>query len=629
MKGRIHTISVLFFILGFAARPAEGARERWTGMATPNFFVAGNAPDQDIRRAALKLEQFREVLSRLFGKADLRTSAPVRVLVFRNQASYEPVRPSQNGKPSPATGFFQPGRDVHYIALTLDTPNADPWAVTLHEYVHVLLHENSRVVPLWFAEGLAEYYSTFEVLAGEKRVRVGAASERHLEALKARPLLPLEELFAVNRDSSRYNEAEKQGVFYAESWALVHYLLLGKNQRRQPKVAHFIKKIGAGEPAGDSFRGVFETSYREMDAELEKYVRTADLPVQVITFDERLGSDRDFKTVSVSDAQAQFYVGDLLLHMNRTAEAQAILATSLRLDPRLAEARAVLAVLLASQGKSGEAKAEIDKVPSGSANFLLGYYRALVLSGAAAPGGGAANLEQAETVRRELAKVIEINPAFTESYNLLATYNANAGVPAPVCIELVQRALRITPGRQELLLTLARLQLRNGDWTTARDIADGVAGAPTTPELAAEARKVQERAREAAEHQTGVALPRDPPGQVPSIEDRLARQATSGGTVVEPPEPDAAEQVSGMLVEIVCRDEQMSLIVQAGARRLVFRSDAPRDIAFTSYTPEIVARIQCGPRKPAVPVVVRFHRTPGEPERDGDPVAVDFVAPEN
>ena len=84
-----------------------------------------------------------------------------------------------------------------------------------------------------------------------------------------------------------------------------------------------------------------------------------------------------------------------------------------------------------------------------------------------------------------------------------------------------------------------------------------------------------------------------------------------------------------MLVEIACRDRQMSLIVQAGARRLVFRSDAPQGIAFTSYTPEVVDRVRCGPRNPAVPVVVRFRRTPDEADRDGEPVAVDFVAPEN
>ena len=530
MKGRIHTISLVFFLAALAAPPAEAARERWAGITTPNFLVAGNAPEQDLRRAALKLEQFREVLARLFGKADLRTSAPVRVLLFRNQASYETVRPLQDGKPSTATGFFQPGREVHYIALTLDVPNADPWAVALHEYVHVLLHENSRVVPLWFSEGLAEYYSTFEVLGGEKRVRVGTPLERHLEALKSGPLLPLEQLFAVDRESPRYNEADKQGVFYAESWALVHYLMLGKNQRRQPKVAHFIKKIGAGEPAGDSFRGVFETSLREMDTELEKYARTADFPAQVITFDQRLAANREFKSIAVSEAQAQFYVADLLFHMNRTAEAQAVLATALQLDPRLAEARAVLAVLLASQGQPGQARAEIDKVPLAPDNLLVGYYRALVLSGAAAPGGGPAIPDQAEVVRSTLEKLIETAPAFTESYNLLATYNANTGVPAAECIGLIEKALRIAPGRQELLLTLARLHLRNDDWTAARDVAERVAAAATTSEIAAEARSIRERTREAAARQAGVALPSDTFDRHPDVGERLARQATSGGT---------------------------------------------------------------------------------------------------
>ena len=37
-------------------------------------------------------------------------------------------------------------------------------------------------------------------------------------------------VLAVDRDSPLYNERDKAGVFYAESWALLHYLLLGRER---------------------------------------------------------------------------------------------------------------------------------------------------------------------------------------------------------------------------------------------------------------------------------------------------------------------------------------------------------------------------------------------------------------
>jgi len=38
-------------------------------------------------------------------------------------------------------------------------------------------------------------------------------------------LLPLDQLFAVNRESPEYRTKEQSRLFYAESWALTHMLL--------------------------------------------------------------------------------------------------------------------------------------------------------------------------------------------------------------------------------------------------------------------------------------------------------------------------------------------------------------------------------------------------------------------
>ena len=37
--------------------------------------------------------------------------------------------------------------------------------------------------------------------------------------------MPLHELFAVTHNSPQYNESTRQGMFYAESWLLTHFLM--------------------------------------------------------------------------------------------------------------------------------------------------------------------------------------------------------------------------------------------------------------------------------------------------------------------------------------------------------------------------------------------------------------------
>jgi tetratricopeptide (TPR) repeat protein len=77
---------------------------------------------------------------------------------------------------------------------------------------------------VWFNEGLAEYYSTFTPAANGKTAMLGRPIARHVLLLRER-FLPIADLIAVDHGSPLYNEGERASIFYAESWALLHYLL--------------------------------------------------------------------------------------------------------------------------------------------------------------------------------------------------------------------------------------------------------------------------------------------------------------------------------------------------------------------------------------------------------------------
>ena len=105
----------------------------------------------------------------------------------------------------------------------------ESYNIIFHQYTHLLVKNNVENPPTWFNEGLAEYYSTFSITADQK-VELGKPIPGHVFLLRANKMMPLRTLFQVDQKSPYYNERDKQGIFYAESWALMHYLILGKNE---------------------------------------------------------------------------------------------------------------------------------------------------------------------------------------------------------------------------------------------------------------------------------------------------------------------------------------------------------------------------------------------------------------
>ena len=183
---------------------------------------------------------------------------PTTVIVFKNDSSFGPYKPVFRGKRAEVAGYFQSSFDMNYITLSAERrPQYNPYEMIFHESVHLLVDNRVRTSPAWFNEGLAEYFSALDFLpdkTGEGRVVVfGKPILRHLLKLRQNKLLPLATLFAVDRSSPYYNEREKSGMFYAESWALIHYLTHGQAGQRQPQLARFLELLASGTSSGGKF----------------------------------------------------------------------------------------------------------------------------------------------------------------------------------------------------------------------------------------------------------------------------------------------------------------------------------------------------------------------------------------
>src|SRR5215831_16327875 len=237
---RVFLWAFLLLCSGVFPGPALGA-DKWLSIHTKNFLLVGNANESDIRRVGRTLEEFRSAISMLFPKMEQTSSVPTTILVFKNDESFKPYKPIYKGQPSNVLAYFQPGEDVNYIALTATLPSP---SIILHEYVHFLLRENVGTLPLWISEGLAECYSTFDLNGRQTEFTLGRAPEQHIATLNMTPeFIPLKQLFDIRDNSPEYNEESKQGMFYAESWAIAHYLLFGADGKRRMQFIEFVTAL--------------------------------------------------------------------------------------------------------------------------------------------------------------------------------------------------------------------------------------------------------------------------------------------------------------------------------------------------------------------------------------------------
>src|ERR1700749_3882435 len=89
--------AVAALVVLFAAQ-AAAAKDTWTSVRSQNFYLVGNASEKEIRQVATRLEQFREVFTKLFTKVRFNTPVPTTVIVFKNDGAYKPFKPVADGK---------------------------------------------------------------------------------------------------------------------------------------------------------------------------------------------------------------------------------------------------------------------------------------------------------------------------------------------------------------------------------------------------------------------------------------------------------------------------------------------------------------------------------------------------
>lgn len=466
-------VVLLLALTSQAAIQPPREREHWTSIAVDEFTFLGNVSERELRDVAVRTLRLRDALA-LMTTLRVHSPLPTKIYVFADERSFVPYRDAANGRVSENTaGVFLPRSEGNYVLMMTGRYDAAAHIIQ-HELTHHFLRSTiPDGVPLWFNEGLAEFYSTFET--NGDAINVGRPREDHLQFLKGEPLLPFSKLFSIDDKSPEYNEGIRRGVFYAESWALVHDLMLGSPERGK-QVSAFLTQVANGAPPLAAFRAAFGMSDDEVDRELRRYIKQLSFTYTRLTSADFRNAPSIPAAVSLSRDDTLAYLGDLLVHCTPATipDGEAFLNEALRLNPKHAGATSSLALVNLLQNRRSEADALYARAVELGAREWLPYAFAadgLLDRQSRSP----ADLLKARALYE---RAIALNPDAAHAWaGLGMTFVEGEGDPK-TGVTALEKAVKLDPHDLDSFANLALLYLHNGRRADAVRLVEGpLAGA--------------------------------------------------------------------------------------------------------------------------------------------------------
>jgi tetratricopeptide (TPR) repeat protein len=460
------------FLIAAPTRPLPPPQEPWIEVRTANFTLFSNAGEWDTRRAGEDLERLRDALSKLSPGLTLNAPSPTWIYVFKSRVSMMPYQRLYEGKPLDAGGYFLTRPQGNYVAVD-DSPKQNPSAIIYHEYFHYVARNNYGDLPAWLHEGLAEYYSTFQVTKSE--ARLGLPIEQHLRWLRKHSWIPLAQLFTVDQTSKEYNETDRRGSFYAESWALTHYLLDG-NPSRRAQLQELLRLTKAGAHGNEAFQKVFGTDPTVLERELHAYVNAYTFDYNRTPIQPEANLVMNVRPMARQDVL--FRLGELLSNLGAEhyAAAEEHFRAALAVQPDHSPSLSGLGVLADLANHPQEARSFYEKAAKlAPDDFIVQYRYAENLLDDPRP-------DSLRTARAALIRVVALRPDFGDAWARLGyTYQAEESLDENA-LHSLETAHRLLPSRMDIAHNLALAYARTGHRDQAAQLVEQVLAPQADPD---------------------------------------------------------------------------------------------------------------------------------------------------
>ena len=557
---RIRRVALAVAIL--AAVPSARAKEdKWVEARSAHFIVVSNAGASQARDTAIQFEQIRELFQQSFVFVKDHPSPVITILAAKDENTLRSLLPEYWGKKGnvhPA-GIFLDSAYQLSVAVQLSGAGDNPYEAIYHEYYHSLTIPFFPGLPTWVSEGTADFYGNSKIEGMD--ATLGMPDYGLIELLHQQPLIPLATLFRVDHASPYYNENSKASIFYAESWALIHYLMIGDNGAHRQQLITYLDRLSQGDTQDEASAKAFG-DLGKLQKALQGYAGNTSY-FQMKTAAPAKITGGDVKIRALSDAEEEAYRGGFLSLHRQFSAAEPLLQNATILDPELALAQQNLAVFYYLQEKSAEARAALDAaIKLDPKNALTRFLRAYLDS--------KRSLSDAvdSAAEADLRTAIAANPNFAPAYGLLATRMGAGGQDLPEALELARKGALLEPGNTSYQLTYAEVLARMRKYDDAAKIAANIAVKAPDPQSKTNARQFLEYLQQIknAEARNGQFR-----SGGPSTDVAVSKSSNS-------PEPDSADdddeeapekpgvndgklRVDGTVADVQCKTQDMVITV--------------------------------------------------------------------
>lgn len=553
--------NILSCFLLAAASFAGAQTDAWLEVTTPHFRVISNSTEKDARRAALQFERMSSVFARVLPEANIDTATPIVVLALQDMRNLEALEPAvylTKGQ-NRLMGLFLHVPEKNYVLILLNAPGQHPYAPIYHEYAHFVQYRTGEWMPVCLSEGWAEFYQTAEILNSE--IIVGKLDAGTWQFLQRTPLLPLSTLLTVDMHSPYYHEEDKSSMFYAESWALTHYVKMKDARENTHRLQDYLDLLHKGVESVAAATQAFG-DLALLQSDLQKYI--ADPQFELVHFAGSTDVDSSsFAAGPITQTQVDALRADVLAYDQRDADARTLAESVLHDDPENVSARETLGFLAFRRRNFDEARNWYEQALKLDPQDLLANY---YFAGAVIKKGLPDPALQTR-VENSLRTAIKLSPSFPLAYYGLGLLYTMQGKNYDEARKWLQKSLEMDPGNVEILIDYAGLLNRMNKDKEAVDTLERALKLAHTPEqtaavenlLQTERRLQAERAR--LQRQGLTSLPAEQRnGKVAAAPSQPGEIQARG---IYTPQPDYTEEAREARREGVC---VLSLIVGVDGR---------------------------------------------------------------
>ncbi len=483
------------------ARAAEmpGLDDKWKRYESPNFELFSHVSDGQSRELLRTLELLRATFAELIEAKEQRPN-PLTIYYFKNEREFLPYVSAPLRSAERTAGYYLERPDRSVIVLSPAWTSEDARRLIMHEFVHYLMSVTGDRPGPWYGEGVAEFLSTID--ERKDHLIMGQPIVEHVAALRGKALMPMQELFAVSHGSPSYNESRRIGLFYAQSWALVHYWYCGRskratgNEKGRNEFFHYARN-----PEGDPRDPValFEESlgmdYGQMQRELSRYVETGRYAMFKLPMPQ-IAAANSYAMRAVARPEMALHLASLDLRVNRAATSKLALLEELTRNPGDTRALEILGTEAWADGAEHEARERwMQAIAAGTENHAI-YHEVAAMEARRwfdrlDPYFRLPN-ERATELRTLLQRSIERVPGQAQAYEILAWVEATAEKPSPKNINVVQANLAKVKERPRTLLALALVRARVKDLATARVIVEQMEKEGVPPKMRMDVERLTE-----------------------------------------------------------------------------------------------------------------------------------------